>query len=254
MASERADIFRDAHIVAGLFRARNKVSFVYRTDEKGRNKIFACFSKSHKHLGQKMSLVDSLAGDNISMALTMSGLEMEAVNWEISNRATDLFIKFKSGNKYHPGIWLSDSDTGYSSITARSIVYVDEEYVVQEEFLLQHSKLATPEKVEEIVLKAIASARDAAFDDEIELLREQPADIKRCVKCLFRENPGSPKKALLMDYLEDEAPEDAKEMVLKAIGMLSELEFKDRNRNVGLRRLAYVLPSLVMAEPLPIAG
>lgn len=236
----RSNIFRDMHLADALFNKKRTVSMVCRTAD-GANKVFAIFASAHTHTGQD-AFIRALDSKIVKEYIKDAGYEIKNVKYSFTNLVSEAWIRLGDGDVC-PGLYLSDSDTGHSSITARPVYFFGEEYVIQNEFPLRHSSKATETAIEGLICNAITDLRFSTFLWKVESLKGTSSIIEEAVKSLYGRTMLFSMCIALRSCLPDTDEMNAYELYQSIVKSLSVpgVCFADRGKQINLRSAAYEL-------------
>ena len=143
-------IIRDLMAASGLFACNERMTVVYREDE-GIRKIFAFMGGKYIPVKQRslLEVLNSLKREGICGEYRLS-------NYLVDHEYTDIEVSFPEmaeeystlvGKDVIPGVILSTSDIGSSSVRIRGIYRIGGHRVLTEEVGLRHTKGLSEEKI-----------------------------------------------------------------------------------------------------------
>lgn len=171
----RNNVIRDTHFADALTSIADATKFIYREDEDGNKKIFACMSKGYNEIPMSIlyHAIDKVADEDIMG-------KMEVNHWEISHNFTDIYVEFpeaaqdfmdtyKLSEKIIPGLFLCTSDTGASSVIVRGTYRYKNRCVITDEVARKHSGTITAEELLDMINNQVFT--------KFRLLPEKLADL-----------------------------------------------------------------------------
>lgn len=171
----RNNVIRDTHFADALTSITDATKFIYREDEAGNKKIFACMSKGYNEIPMSIlyHAIDKVADEDIMG-------KMEVNHWEISHNFTDIYVEFPEAaqdfmdtygltEKIIPGLFLCTSDTGASSVIVRGTYRYKNRCVITDEVARKHSGTITAEELLDMINNQVFT--------KFRLLPEKLADL-----------------------------------------------------------------------------
>ena len=241
--SQRANVMRDMHIADGFYQNEMHVKLLVR-QAGGIGKCFAAYTGSHERQG-----TEAIIG--ILDALREAGNIPAICTYNVMNFITDVHVQYQgSGTDY--GIHLADSDTGHSSIVLQPTVFLHNEPLYLEEASFRHTKPHDMELLTDTACKKTlkeASSAQGKFQKAMDALSGKMVEVNTASKILLTKDPSPPREAAIAEAVKaitgGATTADGKVIVDTIIRMLPALEYKDRSRNITLRKNAYNLPFLM---------
>lgn len=156
MTMQRNNLIRNMHIADAIFDKAEKIHLVYRTevvDGVEINKIFAGLGNAYKLIPQTI-LTDSI--NRLSEAGTLGDIRMSS--YEIDHEYSTVKVtmpsigeeiaeEYKIDTDVVPGLYISTSDVGASSVVIRGLFWKGYSYVITDEVSIKHAGNITPERI-----------------------------------------------------------------------------------------------------------
>nr|WP_297765627.1 hypothetical protein [uncultured Butyrivibrio sp.] len=168
MTIGRSNLIRDLHIADAIFTKNEKIHLVYREEEVNGvtvRKIFAGLGGAYKLIPQTIL---TKAIDKITDEGTVGKANVTC--WDIDHLYSTALVslpeigeeiadEYKIPAEIVPGLYISTSDVGLSSIIIRGIYRRGNSYCVTDEVMMKHAGMITPEdileKADETIFKNI---------------------------------------------------------------------------------------------------
>lgn len=156
MTIQRSNLLRDMHVADALFDKNEKIHLIYRTEELGGRtvrKVFACLGSAYKLIPQTIlaKTIDSLSKAGTIGRVEMSSFEIDHLyttcQVELPEIGEEIASEYKTGSDIVPGLYISTSDVGASSVIIRGTYRHGRSYVVTDEVMMKHAGDITPEKI-----------------------------------------------------------------------------------------------------------
>lgn len=224
LKTSRPTLVRDLAIEEGLLKESGKMTLVTRSEmstDTGMKckKIFACMSGRYNPI--PLRIVPDAADRLIDEAVLGKGVvtswivdhNIARIHIEFPDAAEDYAELYKTENLFIPGIEITSSDTGFSSVFVRSTLRREDSryYVIADEFARKHSGKITAEEILDLANKTVLTD-----------LRLLPEKLSKLMGQVITPEPltGPRSKARNRNAVADVIKNVAKELDLKsALGL-----------------------------------
>ena len=156
MTIQRSNLIRNMHIADAIFDKGEKIHLVYRTENVDGievRKIFAGLGNAYKLIPQTIlsQSIDRLAAQGTLGKIEMSSYEIDheySTAWiKLPEIGEDIAAHYKIGSNIVPGLYITTSDVGASSVIIRGLYFKGNSYVVTDEVAIKHAGSITPERI-----------------------------------------------------------------------------------------------------------